>query len=569
MNPSRRDFFLKTLRAGAVLTVADNAWSYNPDLAVNELTTDAANRYMPLTMDHGFSGTFFPINISKAKVKSSTGTQMLAMALDSRIIYVESISDMLSLDTDSLLNRQPVSVRSYHGGTNVGGGTFYWDSASDDADNGGTVFKVDGAAGQWKREWSGTILATWFGAIPDAVSTDLHSGTDNSPYQISADEAAHLEGAACVIWPPGRYRFTQPLQRKVPHYGEVKNEHISSSVTFIVDNIYIKTWLTSSGVGSNPQRSHDIFNINFTSAQDRTHKLFDANFYCGRIENSRISRFDIGIDVDGVYVRMKNLYFSSNRIGVYPRPLRCSGNPSTMFDLEECVFLGNEKGFVYENRGLGGEGSNDNDLLSLRFKNCGFEQNTTGLEITQRIWYMTTENCWSESNSLYGINIPQADWNDLNSRWDDEIINPSGNREYFRAVGGTVTTSIKKQLFKGRECASTGSAVLNISRDGKLARPDGFPATASILNDNTLRVIIDKGPDVIKLPVIKCTPIKRNSHLSYSIAFENDFSFGEVAGFGTISRFDIRVFDPVAPTIFVIPDWWAIEISWDTVNYDS
>lgn len=569
MDPSRRGFFLKTLRAGAVFTVAENAWSHNPNLATQELTVDAADREFSSIKRHDYDDFFRHVNISDGRVKTSTGNQSLAMALDSRIIHVESIADMLALDTGRLKDRQRVSVRGYRSRTNVGGGTFYWDLENDDVDDGGTVFEVDGAVGRWKREWSGTILATWFGAIPDAVSTDLYSGTDNSPYQIAADEAAYLAGAACVIWPPGRYRFTMPLQRKVPHYGEAPNEYIRSSVTFIVDNLHISTWLTSSGVGSSPHRSHNIINISFTSAQDKIHKLFDANYYRGRVENSKITRFDIGLDIDGVYVRLKNVNFSSNRVGIYPRPLRFSGKPSTMFDLEDCVFLGNEKGFVYEHRGLGGEGSNDNDLLSLRFKNCGFEQNMTGLEITQRVWYMTTENCWSESNDIYGINIPAADWNDLNSRWDDKIIRPEGNRECFRAVCGTITTSTKKQLFKGVECASTGSAVLNISGDGRMTVPGGFPATARLLSDNTLRVTIDKGPDVIRLPSIKCTPIKRKFHLTYSIAFENEFSASSVADTGFISRFDIRAFDPTDPATFVIPDWWAIEVSWDTVNYDT
>src|SRR5699024_6710686 len=112
--------------------------------------TSSINKYFPDAQNRYSAEGVYNIDISESRVNTSTENQSLATALDSRIIYADSITDMLALDTEALINRQRVSVRAYHSGTNVGGGTFYWDAESDDVNNGGTVFSVNGVVGRWK-----------------------------------------------------------------------------------------------------------------------------------------------------------------------------------------------------------------------------------------------------------------------------------------------------------------------------------------------------------------------------------------------------------------------------------
>lgn len=53
------------------------------------------------------------------------------------------------------------------------GGHFYWDAASTETDNGGTIIKVAGVAtGRWKRLYSGAIKVEEFGVIADSGVTD-------------------------------------------------------------------------------------------------------------------------------------------------------------------------------------------------------------------------------------------------------------------------------------------------------------------------------------------------------------------------------------------------------------
>jgi hypothetical protein len=54
-----------------------------------------------------------------------------------------------------------------------GGGVFFWDPSSVEADDGGTVIKVIGiTTGRWKRVYSGPLNVRWFGAKGDGVADD-------------------------------------------------------------------------------------------------------------------------------------------------------------------------------------------------------------------------------------------------------------------------------------------------------------------------------------------------------------------------------------------------------------
>ena len=68
---------------------------------------------------------------------------------------------------DDLEDNRTVFVRGYYSSGDGGGGTFFWDAASTDADNGGTIIQATGVTtGRWKRVYNdGVLNVKWFGAI--------------------------------------------------------------------------------------------------------------------------------------------------------------------------------------------------------------------------------------------------------------------------------------------------------------------------------------------------------------------------------------------------------------------
>jgi parallel beta-helix repeat protein len=64
-------------------------------------------------------------------------------------------------------------IGGYYTDGDGGGGDFYWDAVSVEADNGGTIFQVTGTTtGRWKRIYSGSVSVKWFGAKGDGVVDD-------------------------------------------------------------------------------------------------------------------------------------------------------------------------------------------------------------------------------------------------------------------------------------------------------------------------------------------------------------------------------------------------------------
>jgi len=112
--------------------------------------------------------------VGGAHVSTASGDQTLNEALQSRVIYVDTIADLQALPTSGLVDGQQVQVKEYHAGTGLGGGEFYWDAPSTETDDGGTIFKVSSVAtGRWKRIYEGETYLVDFGAID--------GGSDQAP----------------------------------------------------------------------------------------------------------------------------------------------------------------------------------------------------------------------------------------------------------------------------------------------------------------------------------------------------------------------------------------------------
>lgn len=145
-------------------------------------------------------------------IVTSIGEQALVDAINQRIVYVDTISDLKALSTGALVDGQQVQIKEYHAGTGVGGGEFYWDSGSAEPDNGGTVIEVSGVpVGRWKRRTSGALSVCDFGAAPG-------SSSDAS----TAINSALASGASVIYQPEGVYQASSNviLNRSVEWHAE-------------------------------------------------------------------------------------------------------------------------------------------------------------------------------------------------------------------------------------------------------------------------------------------------------------------------------------------------------------
>lgn len=89
------------------------------------------------------------------------------------------INNIAELKTRKGTSNINVEVLGYYTSGDGGGGNFYWDNTSTEADNGGTIIQVTGVTtGRWKRQYNDSIQAIWFGFIESnsiSVNTDILS----------------------------------------------------------------------------------------------------------------------------------------------------------------------------------------------------------------------------------------------------------------------------------------------------------------------------------------------------------------------------------------------------------
>jgi len=108
---------------------------------------------------------------------------------------VDTIADLKALDGTHKL----VYVTGYHtkGDGAFGSHFFEWDATSIEADNGGTIIKLDGVAtGRYKLKYEGSVNAKWFGVVSNGVTDDTQSVT-NMIANLSAE--AKLTGVKIPI----------------------------------------------------------------------------------------------------------------------------------------------------------------------------------------------------------------------------------------------------------------------------------------------------------------------------------------------------------------------------------
>lgn len=93
-------------------------------------------------------------------------------------VAVNTIADLLLQKRES---DKRYLVKSYSSASGLGGGEFYWDAASTEADDGGYTLAVSGVAtGRFKRVDTGTTWIEEFGAVADATTIDGTTGTEQT-----------------------------------------------------------------------------------------------------------------------------------------------------------------------------------------------------------------------------------------------------------------------------------------------------------------------------------------------------------------------------------------------------
>jgi len=118
-----------------------------------------------------------------------------------------------------------VTVLGYHDPGDRGGGVFYWDPASTDPDNGGTIIVPASkpSPGRWRRMVEGPLSVGWFGAKGDGTADDtaaIQAAIAAAHSNISGT-TANL-GPSVVLFPKGLYKVTSPftLSKAVTLIGE-------------------------------------------------------------------------------------------------------------------------------------------------------------------------------------------------------------------------------------------------------------------------------------------------------------------------------------------------------------
>lgn len=145
------------------------------------------------------------------RIDDNLGNLALEQANVNDGVPLTSVSGVSRIDTVAdLRNEEPTSDGQSiflvgHTNQGLGGGEFYFDASdTTSTDNIGTIIVTTGGA-RWKREYSGPVDVTWFGAIGDGVTSDstaFQNAADTGDFHIPDCPVYFLVGGLSV--PQGR-----------------------------------------------------------------------------------------------------------------------------------------------------------------------------------------------------------------------------------------------------------------------------------------------------------------------------------------------------------------------------
>jgi len=163
-----------------------------------------SNKQVRFTISEPIANQYLPDVASRAnKAFHFSSTGEIVMATPSAVIDpsiqvisdIDSIANLRTLDVTGLtFPATKILVSGYYADGDGGGGVFYWDSASVETDNNGTIIKATATTtGRWKRIYEGEISVKYFGASPTALAT-----INDTAIQEAIDYAYDLIGLTVV-----------------------------------------------------------------------------------------------------------------------------------------------------------------------------------------------------------------------------------------------------------------------------------------------------------------------------------------------------------------------------------
>lgn len=242
-------------------------------------------------------------------------------------------------------------VLGYHTPADGGGGDFYWDAASTEEDNNGTIFQVTGfPTGRWYRICEHQVNPRWFGAKGDGITDD------RAAFQSMID-FCEQKGVKDIKIPFGDYYLEESVLVRI---GGIK---------FIGEGCLLRE---ESWWYGNATLYEEIYgNPSFVS----TYSPFKGA--CIVVRNGISGIVYTDTVVDSVYWRGVGFRSSLGRVREDEYGLTVAidfqaifGGPSWPFNVHECHFMGFNRVFNFFNT--------HTTLYSIAFVNithCAFKQN--------------------------------------------------------------------------------------------------------------------------------------------------------------------------------------------------
>jgi hypothetical protein len=428
-----------------------------------------------------------------------------AIELYSNLEFVDSINDFRT--TSFRGTTEYVYVTGYYGSGTPGGGLFYKDLESSEADNGGTII-IDDSGIRWKRaNVYKEYYASWFG-----VSVDID---DNSPLIQNALNA--MPSGSVLIFDPGKYRCKQTIT--IPDHPDrheyVKNITIKSSTNFRAGWLSDNTELQY--VGPDKEMLTPFIDFRGSSRDKRYIGLIQGIAFSGignwsnivglwlgfcvetRFENISVSDFKYGIQIDSHYYhcQFNSVYFCSCDYGF--RSLSLSNGAV----FRSCSFIWCN---VCAAHGL--DVTSDQDK-SIYFNNCYFQESGTAIRPSMgRLLHIN--QCYFEAISKYIIDIFSV----TSSSTIDPMVILENSSIDINPSDLTSNKAVIRQTLSSNRILTL--VIRNNDISNRLIIPDYFiyVAAGDIIieaKNNKMRYIEDN------FPICSKTPLKT----SY---FNNDFS---------------------------------------------
>jgi hypothetical protein len=139
-----------------------------------------------------------------------------------------------------------ITVPGYHNIDDGGGGIFYWDSASSEAPNYGTIF-LTSTTGRWKRLFDDTINVKWFGAKGNGSDDDTNA--IQNAVNVSND----------ILFPDGSYLVSHEIL--LTHDQQIRGSG-NATLKRIVDGDIVFNLINANGC------SLSVSGINFDGGLD-------------------------------------------------------------------------------------------------------------------------------------------------------------------------------------------------------------------------------------------------------------------------------------------------------------